>query len=635
MEIDYQTILRAFEEEAREHLDSIEGCLVALEAAPADGERLQAAFRAAHTLKGAARCAELEEVAQLAHRLEDAFERLRDGSTRLDGELASMLLLAVDALREQTALSVEQPDAAGTGRPKSFEALDRWLSNLKSSAQPIVPSKPPSEPSPPSRSTEANPSTAASESRQSEPSQPSESSQPHEAAPATAEAEPSARRKRERQTLRVDVEKLDRMLDLMGEIAVARGRLTGVLATGSTGEAARDAHRDADRFYLELQELVMAARMVPLGTAFRPQVRSVRDLAVAQGKQVQLVCEGGEVEVDNAIIEGLRDPLTHLVSNAVAHGIERPDVRRAAGKDPVGTVRLKAEHRSARIVVEVQDDGGGLDEARIAACARERKLCAEPERLSREELLNLVLLPGLSTAPEVTAACGRGVGLDVVHRNVQALHGTLAIESERGKGARFVITLPLTLAIVDGFAVGAGGEIYVLPIESVVECVELPRSEAHSGRASGVLNLRGEPLPYLRLAGFLGVGDGVGGRRQSVVVIRHGDSRAGLAVDSLHGEGQTVIKPLSSLFRKVPGVAGSALLGDGRVALILDVPGVMKAALATLPETTKLAPTPVQGETGAEPAGALDAAQAGTGQAAEATPGLERNAAEPRQGVSS
>jgi two-component system chemotaxis sensor kinase CheA len=332
---------------------------------------------------------------------------------------------------------------------------------------------------------------------------------------------------------------------------------------------------------MELQELVMQARMVPLGTAFRPQVRAVRDLALSQGKQVKLVCEGGEVEVDNAIIEGLRDPLTHLVRNAVDHGIESPESRRALCKDPVGTVVLKASHQGGRIVVEIRDDGAGLDEAGIAARARERKICAEPERLPREELLNLILLPGFSTAEKITEVSGRGVGMDIVRRNIESLHGTLAIESERGKGVRFVITLPLTLAIVDGFAVGAGGETYVLPIEAVAECVELPRSESRNGRATGVLNLRGQPLPYLRLRDFFGLG-GEPASRESVVVIRHGEGRAGLAVDELHGEGQTVIKPLASLFRRVPGVSGSALLGDGRVALILDVGNLMRAALAAL-----------------------------------------------------
>lgn len=546
MDLDYQSILRAFQEEAREHLDAIEDCLVALEAAPRDEERLQAAFRAAHTLKGAARCVELEDVASLAHRLEDAFERLRDGGASLDADLASVLLKGVDALRQRVGGALERQDTPPD--EKAFAALDRWLgaeadSEAKAGA-----------------GTEEIIAQAGAAPR---------------GEAARAEQQGGAR------TLRVDVGKLDRMLDLMGEIAVARGRLAGLLESGAPGEAVRDAHRDADRFYLELQELVMQARMVPLGTAFRPQVRAVRDLGLSQGKQVRLVCEGGEVEVDNAIIEGLRDPLTHLVRNAVDHGVEAPEERRRRGKDSVGTVRLRASHQGGRIVVEVSDDGAGLDEARIAARAREREVCAEPERLPREELLGLIVLPGFSTAEKVTEVSGRGVGMDVVARNVAALHGTLAIESEPGRGTRFVITLPLTLAIVDGFAVGAGGETYVLPVESVAECLELPRSEARNGRPTGVINLRGQPLPYLRLRDFFGLG-GEPADRESVVVLRVGDSRAGLAVDELHGEGQTVIKPLASLFRRVPGVSGSALLGDGRVALILDAANLMRAALAQL-----------------------------------------------------
>lgn len=557
MKIDYQTVLRTFQGEAAEHLDAIEDALVALEARPGDHEPLQAAFRAAHTLKGAARCVELEDVVALAHRIEDAFERLRDGGVALEASLASLLLKAVDALRFRVASALDRPDVLVD--TTALSNLERWLEG--GPAGPGAPSPKALEPAP-------------------------------QAPPVKAEARG--------RSLRVGIDKLDRMLDLMGEIAVARGRLSGLLEGGLEGEAARDAHRDADRFYMELQELVMQARMVPLDSAFRPQVRALRDLAVSQGKQICLVTEGGEVEVDTAIIEGLRDPLTHLVRNAVDHGIEAPEERRRLGKEPAGTVRLRAAHEHGRIVVEVSDDGAGLDADRIAAVAREHKVCAEPERLSREELFRLILLPGFSTASKVTEVSGRGVGMDVVRRNIDALHGSLAITSEPGKGTRFVITLPLTLAIVDGFAVGAAGETYVLPIEAVVECVELPRAESMAGRATGVLGLRGSPLPYLRLRDFFGLPGGQVGR-ESVVVIRHGDGVAGLAVDELKGEGQTVIKPLSALFRRVPGISGSALLGDGRVALILDIANLMRAALASMPTATEAdrGPSPPQAEAGA------------------------------------
>ncbi len=550
MEISLDTILRTFQTEAEEHLDSLEEALVALEARPRDAELLQAAFRSAHTIKGAARCVELEQVAAFAHRVEDAFERLRDGGRTLDAPTASLLLEAVDALRQMIGSAVDGEELAV---PESQASIDRWLAGEALAPAPAGP-----EPEP--------------------------------------EAEKEAARQvsaldRRARTLRVDIDKLDRMLDLMGEVAVARGRLGGLLDSGAGPSQLRDAHRDADRFYLDLQELLMKARMVPLSTAFKPHVRTVRDLAVAQGKQVRLVIEGGEVEVDNAIIEGLRDPLTHLVRNAVDHGLETPQVRQAKGKNPVGTVTLAARREGGRILIEVWDDGAGLDRERIAARARKTGVCENPERLSEEELSRLILLPGFTTSEKVTEVSGRGVGMDVVSRNVQALHGSLAIDSKPGHGTRFIVGVPLTLAIVDGFTVGAADETYVLPIESVVECIELPRSQSEQGRSTGVLSLRGEPLPYLRLRDFFGL-TGPRDGRESVVVIRHGEGRAGLAVDALYGEGQTVIKPLAGLFRRVPGVSGSALLGNGRVALILDIPNLMRAALAAEDEALADAAAP-------------------------------------------
>jgi two-component system chemotaxis sensor kinase CheA len=374
------------------------------------------------------------------------------------------------------------------------------------------------------------------------------------------------------------VHKLDRMLDLSGEIAIARGRLAEMLERGASAADVLEAHRETDRLYLDLQELIMKARMVPIGPSFHQHVRTVRDIATAQGKQARLVVEGEDVEVDTAVIEYVRDPLTHMVRNALDHGIEAPEVRRAAGKDPCGRLVLRAYHEAGSMVIQVSDDGAGLDRKRIADKAVAMGLAADGARLSDEDLARVVFEPGLSTAERVTELSGRGVGMDVVRRNVEALRGSVALESERGLGTTVTIRVPLTLAIIQGFKVGIGEEAYILPLDAVVECLELPAEETASSAESGVVNLRGKPLPYLRLRDHFGL-SGARPPRENVVVVQHGAQTAGVVVDALHGESSTVIKPLGVMFKAIPGVAGSSILGNGRVALILDVAGLLRDAL--------------------------------------------------------
>jgi two-component system, chemotaxis family, sensor kinase CheA len=281
--------------------------------------------------------------------------------------------------------------------------------------------------------------------------------------------------------------------------------------------------------------------------------------------------------VDTSIIEHLRDALTHMVRNALDHGIEPPSRRAALGKDPCGTIGLRAFREAGNIVVELSDDGGGLDRVRIAERARGR--ADATGRASDADLQRLIFEPGFSTADRVTELSGRGVGMDVVRRNVEALRGSVAVASREGQGTTFSIRLPLTLAIIDGFGTVAGGETYVVPTEAVIECLELPPAGREDGSGRTVINLRGEPLPCLRLRDHFGLPGG-GVTRENVVVVRHEAGRAGLVVDGLLGERQTVIKPLGPLFRTLPGIAGSAILGSGRVALILDVAGLLRQTLA-------------------------------------------------------
>jgi two-component system chemotaxis sensor kinase CheA len=534
MDIDMAAILPVFLAEAEENLAQVEDALLALEASPGDAETLNTVFRAAHTLKGNAANLGLAPVAEFAHGVEDVLDRLREGSIVLTAPLAGLLLRAVDALRALVPAAVAGLDELGEGDRALLRRIGDCAGGRGGGGD-------------------------------------------DEEGPPAAAAHPAAAVEARRPTLRVRVDSLDRALDLVGEIAIARGRLGQLLADGAPRETLAEAHGDADRLHQELQESVMRLRMVPLGPVFRPYLRTVRDLAFANGKLCRVVVEGEEVEVDTSVVEHLRDPLTHLVRNAVDHGIELPDARRRAGKDPCGTVTLTARHEGGSIVVRMSDDGAGLDRARIAARARALDLASDPERLSDAELFRLILEPGFSTAETVTDLSGRGVGLDVVRRGVEALRGSLSIESRPGEGTAFTLRLPLTLALVEGFAFAAGGETFIVPLEAVVECMELPRVR-HEGVGEGVVSLRGAPLPYLRLRDALGL-SGEPPRRESMVVVRHESGNAGLVVDTLLGATQSVVKPLGTAFDSVSGFSGSTILGSGRVGLILDVPVLVRRAL--------------------------------------------------------
>jgi two-component system chemotaxis sensor kinase CheA len=343
---------------------------------------------------------------------------------------------------------------------------------------------------------------------------------------------------------------------------------------------ALEAHQDAAQLHVELQELVMQVRMVPVGPILKQYVRTARDLAAAQGKLARVVIEGEDVEVDTTIVEHLRDPLTHMIRNALFHGIETPEARRAAGKDPCGVISLSAWREAASIVIQLADDGAGFNRDRIVEEARRRGLANEPENLPDPELYRLVFEPGFSTAESVTEWSGRGMGMDVVRERIAALRGSIAIESLPGAGTSIRIRLPLTLAIIEGFGVGIGGETYVIPVDRVVECMELPPSGRAGQRgAQGILELRGEALPYVRLRDLFAAGQ-IPAARESVVIVRHDFSRVGIVVDQLYGQSQAVIKPLGELFHGVRGLCGSTILGDGRVAFILDVPGLLETVLS-------------------------------------------------------
>jgi two-component system, chemotaxis family, sensor kinase CheA len=379
----------------------------------------------------------------------------------------------------------------------------------------------------------------------------------------------------ETRVVKVQAEKLDRLVDLVGELVIA-GATANVLAASSKQNALVEATAIMNHLVEEIRDNALSLRMVQIGDTFSRFRRIVRDVSRELGKEIELEVHGAETELDKTIVEKLNDPLMHIVRNAIDHGIESAEVRRASGKPDVGSLSLNAFHDSGSIVIEVSDDGGGLNREKILAKAIERGLVAAGAVLSDAEIAALIFEPGFSTASSVSNLSGRGVGMDVVRRNIDELRGTVDVESYEGAGTTLRIRLPLTLAIIDGFRIGVGGASYVLPLDMVKECMDLrPVLESEENH---LVNLRGEVLPFLRLREVFDV-PGERPQREQVVVVHYGEFRAGLVVDRLMGEFQTVIKPLGGLFRQVRGVGGSTILGSGEVALILDVPQLVQLAV--------------------------------------------------------
>lgn len=373
------------------------------------------------------------------------------------------------------------------------------------------------------------------------------------------------------QYVRVEATKLDRLINLVGELVISN-TVTSLRAEGIGDTGLNEAVKTSARFVEEVRDAALGLRMVQIGGTFVRFQRVVRDLAQELGKQIELVTTGGETELDKTVVDRIGDPLTHLVRNAIDHGIEPAEARLAAGKPAEGTLTLNAFHESGSIVVEVTDDGRGLDRRRIVDKALARGLIHSEEGLTDQDIYRLIFEPGFSTAEQVSNVSGRGVGMDVVKRTIEDLRGMVEIESQPGQGSTVRLRLPLTLAIIDGFLVGAGDSRFIIPLELVEECVELPEL----GRRS-YIDLRGEVLPYLRLRDLFQAGSQESDR-QVMVVVGYAGKKAGLVVDRLLGELQTVIKPLGDIFTPLKWISGCTVLDIGEVGLILDVPALVAKA---------------------------------------------------------
>ncbi|HLX83553.1 MAG TPA: chemotaxis protein CheA [Terriglobales bacterium] len=536
MDFDREAVLASFLIETEEGLDLMEQSLLEMESNPNDAELLPNVFRVAHTLKGNATSLGYKELAGFAHVVEDLLDVFRQQQAMPGPDVLSVLLRVVDELRAMVPAV-----AAGTREltPKQQELRKQIAQEVGTRSKRVV-----------------TPSATSSEN----------SSTPR------ADSLPGSNHR----TLRADVDKLDRILNLTGEIVIAQGRLRQMIEKLGTeeGRALLEMHREAERLYMDLQGEVMGIRLVPVGPLFRQFVRSVRDLARSQGKLARLEVVGADVEVDTTVLEHLKDPLLHLVRNAIDHGLEEPSLRESHGKKACGVIRLSATHSGGNVIVQLQDDGAGFNRVQILEKAKRMGVLSGKNDLSNHDLYDLVFQPGFSTAESVTEISGRGVGLDVVRRNIDAMRGTVEISSEEGKGTTITVTLPLTLTIIRGFSVTVSDETFVVPLEYVTECTELP-AEQRSSEAYGILNLRGKALPYVRLRDLFDI-SGELPKREHIVVVKMNQFHAGIAVDQLLGDAQTVVKPLGRALRGVAGVAGSTVLGDGRVGLIVDVPSLLR-----------------------------------------------------------
>lgn len=575
-------LVRLFCAESQDLLRDIEQGVLVLEATPGDPDTLATVFRAFHTFKGNAAVMKLAELHRLAHDAESLLDAARRGGRLLDREAIDVILAAADVFSQFVSEMARQVEGIGTGQPLCLPVpaiLEAVAAILASAPAPQTP--PGQAPAPlPSPRPPASPAGAAP--RPAPPFSPAPTSAPTPAAPATPAVAPRAAPAAAPiagASIRVDTHKLDGLIDLVGELVIAQS----MVVQGTTSGRVADEHlaRALGRLRgitSDLQRTAMGLRMVPIRGTFQKMARLVRDTAAELGKDVKLVLEGEETELDRTVIEQIGDPLVHMIRNAIDHGIESPADREAAGKPSTGTIRLSAFHQGGFVVVRIADDGRGLDPARLRGKAIDRGLIEADAVLDDRDTLELIFAAGFSTAEQVTGLSGRGVGMDVVRRNIEGIRGKIEIDSSVGAGTTFTIFMPLTLAIIEGLLVAVGDQRFVVPTLSVRESLRpLPGDVTTVHGRGELVNVRGRLVPLLRLGRHFGVPTRAADPAEGiVVVVETGQECRGLLVDDLLGKQEVVIKNLGETFSGRRGFAGAAILGDGRVGLILDTNALVR-----------------------------------------------------------
>ncbi len=587
-------LLAEFVTESHEHLERAEAALLDLETNPDNPEGINGIFRAFHTIKGTSGFLGLTHINTVAHKAETLLDRARKNEIRLAGHYADIALESTDVLKrliEQVRagsfepaaedaerlqgllMRLDSPDSAPETAPPSVRLGDLLVASGAAKREEVE--RVITQPGPPEKLGEKLIHAGVVGARDVAVALRIQQQIAAPGAPAAAAADA---------TLRVSMVRLDKLIDMVGELVISQAMISqDPVIRQSNSQALERKVAQSDKITRELQDLTLSMRMVPLKGTFQKMARLVRDVAKKSGKEVRLVTEGEDTEIDRSMVDAINDPLVHMMRNSVDHGIEPPDQRAAAGKPAQGTVTLRAYHAAGKVVIEVQDDGRGIDTDRILAKAVERGLVEPGKELSQSEIYDLLFLPGLSTAEKVTDVSGRGVGMDVVKKNIESLRGRVEVSSAKGKGSTFTIRLPLTLAIIDGMLLKVGGETYVLPTLAIEQAFQPARESISTvtGRGEMVL-LRGQLIPICRLHRLFGVaGAQEDATRALLVVIEQDGERVALLADALLGQQQVVIKSLGTSVGEIEGVSGAAILGDGRVGLILDAGGILRAALGT------------------------------------------------------
>ncbi len=537
------SLLGDFVAEARDCLEGAEAALLALENDRANSEAINTVFRAFHTIKGTSAFLGLVRITTFAHSAESLLSAVREEKITFTPACADLALRSADMLKVLLGATQDVAPGGKLTTPAGYDELLGALGKLdaiEAHAAPVAAT------------------ATAAESIVEPPSGPS---------PKGAEA-----------SVRIRTDRLDRLIDMVGELVIAQAMISQdetVVKTGRQELSRKVAH--SGKIVRELQDLSMSMRMVPMRALFQKMVRLSRDAAHRSGKQVELFLDGEDTEIDRNMVDVIADPLVHMVRNAVDHGVETPAARATAGKSAVGKLRLAAYHAGGNVVVELEDDGKGLDRERIVRKAIEKGLIESEKGMSDADIFKLIFEPGFSTNEVVTDLSGRGVGMDVVRRNIESIQGRIEISSQQGQGTKFTFRLPLTLAITDGMAVRVGGERYIIPIMHIQICFRPEADDISTIQGRGeMVSLRDSLMPMIRLHRFFDVpGAKPDPTKALLVVLVAGDRRCALLVDELLGQQQVVAKPLGAGLKGRRGLAGGAILGDGRVGLILDVPDLM------------------------------------------------------------
>ena len=578
-------IAQEFLVESYENLDELDRALVALEREPASQPLLASVFRTIHTIKGTSGFLAFNRLEAVTHVGENVLSKLRDGELALTPQITTVLLQMVDTVRALLA-SIEATGAEGD---IDIEAVQIALAGCLDPAPETAPepaTEPVPEPAPlvPAPRVEVEEPAAAVMDAPNPPVAPEMPVM--DAAPlmdaragAPDEGDENGRRSVADSSIRVDVGLLDQLMRMVGELVLTRNQVVQYVGETQHTELQRASQR-LNLIATELQEGVMKTRMQPIDQVWSRLPRVVRDLGTQVGKSVRLVMEGRETELDRTLLEAVKDPLTHLVRNAIDHGLESPEARAAAGKPAEGTLSLRAYHEGGQVVVEVGDDGGGIDPARVAAKAVENGIVSRDQlaRMSDREIVDLVFRPGFSTAAAVSNISGRGVGMDVVRTNIEKIGGTVDLNSELGVGTTVRVRIPLTLAIIPALVVGQAGDTYAIPQANLLELVRLEGETAMAGiehvAGAPVYRLRGTLLPLVYLDAQLGLPSPEEREALNIVVLAADNTHFGLIVDRILDTQEIVVRPLSRQIKHVEAFAGATITGDGKVALILDVAGL-------------------------------------------------------------